>query len=106
MNYLVNLLAGTAEETIKGLSLTNNNYEVALQLLRERFGDEQVIISAHMNNLLRLEVIKGVSDVRGLCKLFDQVEGQVRSLEAINVKAKGLWAFTNSRYFIENTEGS
>ena len=82
MNYLVNLLTGTAEETIKGLSLTNNNYELALQLLRERFGDEQVIISAHMNNLLRLEVIKGVSDVRGLRKLFDQVEGQVRSLEA------------------------
>ena len=88
MNYLVNLLTGTAEETIKGLSLTNNNYEVALQLLRERFDDGQVIISAHMDNLLRLEVIKGVSDVRGLRNLFDQVEGQVRSLETINVKAK------------------
>eukprot|EP00111_Clytia_hemisphaerica_P017494 TCONS_00051783-protein len=41
MNYLVSLLEGEASECIKGLNLTNENYENARELLAKRFGDEQ-----------------------------------------------------------------
>ena len=39
MNYLVNLMTGPAEQTLAGLSLCNDNYEIALDLLKKRYGD-------------------------------------------------------------------
>lgn len=54
MNYLINFVQGSAAETIKGLALKNDNYEIALNMLKERYGDDQVIISAHMNTLLNM----------------------------------------------------
>ena len=89
MNYLVNLLEGAAQETVKGLSLNNSNYDVALDLLKERFGDEQVIVSAHINSLLNLEVVASVSDIKGLRRLCDKIEGQVRCLEAMGLDPCG-----------------
>ena len=52
MNYLINLVTGEAEETIRGLALTDENYSVALKLLQERYGDEQYLVSSYMNQLL------------------------------------------------------
>ena len=40
MNYLINLVSGPAEKTISGLSLCNRNYEIALNALKERYGNE------------------------------------------------------------------
>ena len=47
--YLTGQLEGPAADCIQGLSLTSKNYEEAKQLLKERFGNPQVIISARMN---------------------------------------------------------
>ncbi|XP_057299452.1 uncharacterized protein LOC130630071 [Hydractinia symbiolongicarpus] len=58
LTYLTNLLSGSAEQTISGLSLCNENYEIARDLLKERFGDPQITVSAHMNKLLTLENVK------------------------------------------------
>lgn len=88
MTYLTNLLSGSAEQTISGLSLCNENYEIALKLLHERYGDPQVIVSAHMNKLLTLENVKGSRDIKSMRKLYDQIESQVRSLNALGFKAE------------------
>ena len=88
LNYLKNLLTGPAEETVSGIGLCNDNYSVVLDLLHKRFGDEQVILSSHMHNLLTLDSVRGVSDVKGLRTLCDRIEGQVRCLEALGIKAK------------------
>ena len=40
--------------TVKGLKLSNSNYLVILDLLTERFGDPQLLISAHIGSLLKL----------------------------------------------------
>ena len=66
MNYLINFVEGQAPETIKGLSLKNDNYLIALDLLKERFGDAQAIISAHMNKLLSVERVKNIYDTKVL----------------------------------------
>ena len=79
MNYLVPLLEGEASQCIKGLNLTNENYENARELLTKRFGDKQTLISAHMDVLLGLENVENEKDVKGLRKLFDKIEAQVRS---------------------------
>ena len=50
-NYLNSLLKGTAFRTIQGLTLTASNYDSAVAMLQERFGNPQQIISAHMEGL-------------------------------------------------------
>ena len=44
-SYLKGYLTGPAEKCIEKLPLTNENYEEALTLLRERFGNPQLIIA-------------------------------------------------------------
>ena len=53
-SYLKGQLEGTAADSIQGFSLASKFCEEAKQLLEERFGYPQVIISAHMNVLLKL----------------------------------------------------
>ena len=54
-NYLVSLLEGSALRYIKGLAITEENYQAALDILQKRFGNSQQIISAHMDELLKLQ---------------------------------------------------
>ena len=88
MNYLVSLLEGEASECIKGLPLSNENYESARDILSRRFGDKQTLISAHMDALLGLESVENDEDIKGLRKLFDRIESQVRSLESLDCKSE------------------
>ena len=53
-NYLNSLLEGVAAMTIQGLSLIVANYDSAVEMLKERFGNIQQIITKHMEELLRL----------------------------------------------------
>ena len=53
-NYFKNLLTGSALESISSLSLTDSNYERAIDLLKERFNNPQILISSYMNVLTTL----------------------------------------------------
>ena len=53
-NYLKSLIEGPAARAIQGLTLTNDNYETAIKILEERFGKRQQIVSAHMDELLKI----------------------------------------------------
>ena len=44
--YLRSLLEDEAGSTISGLPLTSDNYDEAINLLRTRYGNKQVLISA------------------------------------------------------------
>ena len=80
MSYLKAYVIKDAATCISGLQLTNDNYDIALNLLKERYGDHQIIVSAHMNKLLNLQPVYQISNVKDLCNLFDEVETQVRCL--------------------------
>ncbi|XP_057298583.1 uncharacterized protein LOC130629417 [Hydractinia symbiolongicarpus] len=88
MNYLLGFVVKDAASTISGLKLSNDNYEIALNLLKDRFGDPQMIISGHMNKLLNLEPVMAISDVRNLRQLFYITEAQVRSLQSLGVESQ------------------
>ena len=88
MTYLKNYVRGEAELAIKGLKLSNENYEIALDILVKRYGDPQILISAHMNELLNFEVISDINDVKALRLLYDHVETQVRSLYNLDITCK------------------
>ena len=54
LNYLRAHLEGEAARAITGFPLTSVNYHQSLDVLRERFGEQQKIINAHMHALMNL----------------------------------------------------
>ncbi|CAB4004829.1 Hypothetical predicted protein, partial [Paramuricea clavata] len=65
MSYLVSLLEGPAYRA---------NYKTAVDTLKERFGCEEVVISAHMDALLKLPGANTNSDTKKLRGIYDEVE--------------------------------
>ena len=57
LSYLKSLLRGPAQLALEGISMTGPNYDVAVDILRQRYGDIQRIISDHMDGLLHLEAV-------------------------------------------------
>nr|XP_047144811.1 uncharacterized protein LOC100214846 [Hydra vulgaris] len=86
-NYLKSLLEGNASLSTQGLAITGENYRTAIKILKERFGDEQVIISAHMDALLNIQPTQSnkVSEIR---TIFDLVEIHTKNLELLNVNSE------------------
>ena len=60
---LKGLLTGSARDRIFGLSLTVQNYKKAVNILKERYANPQVIISAHMESLVKLPAVRDVNNL-------------------------------------------
>ena len=86
-NYLKGLLEGKASLVVQGMSLTSGNYNEAIQLLKERFGDPQIIIQANMDALLSLVPVMN-DDLGGLRKLCDEIEVHIRNLQQFGVQTQ------------------
>ena len=86
MTYLKNLIRGTASTTISGFKLTNENYTLAVNLLKERYNNKQLLVSSHVNNLLKIEPIQSLKEVYLLRDLYNKVETQIRSLQNLPLK--------------------
>ena len=52
-HHLVSKLEGSAKATIDGLKIVNDNYEVALQRLRERFENKKIIGKKHIEHIFQ-----------------------------------------------------
>ena len=81
LNYLRSLLQGDALRTIAGLELTNSNYDVAIDILKERYGNKEVITQNHYNKLNDLE--SATENIHSLRFVYDTIEQHLRSLEAL-----------------------
>ena len=53
-NYLQGLLDGPAARSIKGLPLSEGNYDSVVEIVKQRFGKPQLIISTHMDELVEI----------------------------------------------------
>ena len=60
----------TLQYVISGLSLTNDNYYEAVNSLKNRYGNKQMIISAHMNTLVKFPKVLD-EDVKSLRKFYN-----------------------------------
>ena len=81
LNYLRAHLEGEAARAIAGFPLTSVNYHQSLDVLRNRFGDQQKIINAHMYALMNLpNANNNITSLRTLC---DVIENHVRGLAAL-----------------------
>ena len=83
-NYLKSLLEGAAARCIEGLSITEANYEDAVELLKKRFGRTQQVITAHMDELLKLPVCSN-ERTSSLRFVFDKINVHIRGLTSLRV---------------------
>ncbi len=95
-NYLRSLLERAAYEAISGLTLSSANYREAVEILKKRFGNRQLIISKHMELLLNIDAVTSEQNLKGLRRLYDEVESHVRSLKALGVESETYGALLSS----------
>ena len=62
-NYLKGCLKGEAFAAILGWTLTSENYKEAIQVLHDRFGNEQILISPHVESLLKINKIRSIENI-------------------------------------------
>ena len=86
LNYLFSLLEGQALRAIKGLAITESNYQAAIDILHERFGKSQQIISGLMDELLKIPPCIG-DKASQLRFVYDKLNVNVRGLETLGVKS-------------------
>ena len=84
-NYLKSLLADEPCTVIQGLSLTLDNYKSAVEFLKERFADTQVILSENMDALLSLKPASPSHDILCLRKTYDAVDIHSRNLVPLDI---------------------
>ena len=82
LNYLMSKLIGEAKQSVSGIHLSNENYAVVVDLLKERYGDQQTVVNSHYVELINLKSVPNTS--KGLRSLNDQIEKHLRSLEALD----------------------
>ena len=95
-NYLLSLLESSAAEAVSGLTLTAANYDEAVATLKKRFGNKQLIVSCHMDVLMNFEAVISQHNTRGLRRLFDSVEAQVRGLKALGISSESYGSLLSS----------
>ena len=83
-NYLKSLIEGPAARTIQGLTLTNSNYETAIKLLEERFGKRQQIVSAHVDELLKIPSCSSDKS-QSLRLVYDKISVHTRGLATLGI---------------------
>ena len=82
--YLKGFLSGNALQNIEGMPLTSDNYIIAKDLLEKRCGNPQLIVSWHMNALLKLDKIVS-ANAKELRNIHDKVEINIRALNTTGV---------------------
>ena len=85
-NYLNSLLEGTALRAIQELTLTEANYDAAVEILQVRFGQPQQIIAAHMYELLKIPASTG-DRPSSLRFIYDKINVHVRALASLVVSS-------------------
>ncbi|GBN80335.1 hypothetical protein AVEN_65111-1 [Araneus ventricosus] len=85
-NYLRSYLSANAQSAIERFSISDENYDSVVEILKNRFGRRDIIIHAHMNKLLNLAPVHRSDDIIKLRHLYDTLEIQVRSLKSLDVK--------------------
>ena len=82
LNYLISKLKGEAKSSVSWILLSNEYYQVAVELLKERFGDKQAVVTSHYTEIINLK--QAPNNPKGLRNLYNQVEQHMRSLKALD----------------------
>ena len=88
-NYLRSQLQGDASRVLAGLPLTEENYDAAIELLSEQYGQPLKIEEAHMKALS--EISSPSNTLSSLQLFYDTIQAHLRGLAALG-KTEDLFA--------------
>lgn len=81
LSYLLSSLEGDARAVIEGMSITNDNYAVAVETLKNRYGSKERVIDAHYEALSKLNLCNYNA---GECrKTLDTLQQHLRILKSL-----------------------
>ena len=84
-NYLRNYVHGSALSSIEGLQLTSDNYDKAIKIIRDRFANEQLLITTNIDKLLSIPTVNSTNNIENLREVYNKVEIYARNLQSLNV---------------------
>ncbi|XP_040073569.1 uncharacterized protein LOC120846026 [Ixodes scapularis] len=82
--HLHRYMTGDAAVKIEGLTTTETCYADAIQLLKQRFGDQRRIEQGHLMALQNLLHVQSSTDTQGMRNLYDTAQLNIRALKALN----------------------
>lgn len=86
-NYLRSLLEETALRAIEGLPITEDNYDAVTEILNRWFGQTQQLISAHMDELLKIQPCS-TDKPSHLRYVYDKVSVNIRGPESLGIQSQ------------------
>ena len=79
------MIEGAALRAIQGLALTGANDDSAIEILKERFGKPQQIITAHMDEILKIP--PSTDRLSSLRFVYDSLSVHVRGLQSMGISS-------------------
>ena len=86
-NYLKGLLRGSAYEATEELPITGENYKTALEILETRYSNKQLCISTYMENLMKMQPVTSIHDIKGTRTMYDKLEANLRTLDDLGISS-------------------
>jgi hypothetical protein len=83
LHYLLSSVTNEAHQLIQNLPVTQQNFQVAWNLLCDRYSNERLVAAAHVKSLLSLPVIKkeSATDIRTLTNQFQSNLNAIKALD-------------------------
>ena len=75
-------------QAIVCLDLSDSNYKVAIDILKGRFGQCQIILNSHIYALKKINALPKTADVSEVRTFYDTVEIHCRGLQSLGVDPK------------------
>ncbi|KAH8018312.1 hypothetical protein HPB51_002293 [Rhipicephalus microplus] len=85
LQYLLIYLTGAAKAAIQGIRLAKVNYDVAIQILSDRFGCHDMLVDDHLDSLLSIAPVQSSAGVTLLRNLHDEPTFRINALEGLKV---------------------
>ena len=85
--YLRTYLSGKALATISGLTLNSENYKEALDILIDRYRNPQVLTSARIETLVKINRVKNIENLEVLRKRYNDIENCIRNLASLKTES-------------------
>ena len=98
-NYIISYLKDEPLDTIRGLTLSSENYARAADILHERYGKKQILISCQMDVLVKLPRVASMSDIPNIRNMLNSPETSVQNLTDLNVELNSYGTLLTSIIF-------
>ncbi|XP_037521402.1 uncharacterized protein LOC119398643 [Rhipicephalus sanguineus] len=85
-HYLRSSVTGDAAAALAGIPPTSRCYRDAVELLKGRFGNNELLMQEHMRSLLDIKPVRSSDDVRSLRRLYDTLAAHICGLESLGRK--------------------